>query len=602
MAGLINLPAYQAGNALNFSPISNAIDSINQNALSQQQMGLQRERLGMEKESHALEMANKRTQQGMMEARMAAGRVQGILSLPLESQPAAWAAHRKMPGFRDLPQEFDDWGYASKVLPARAQEYMDPLDRRGREAKIGMDEAHGRKFDAEALKAQREAAEGASGFGREIKPYQTTDGKIWGVQAGANGDRLMHDLSNPTSPPIHVPRGRSLPPGTATDGASGPGGMSMPGTAMNGGWSTQVQQQPGAALSPPPAPYGQPAPPQQRFPNPPGLGGRGTHANGPPAQSYPQSYPSPSYSPGGTPNALGPQGQSPGPLTPFRGVKQIGKHLVDQGSGRIVGDVEESIRSGSFATEEGKAIIANLKERDEAIQASRSKMPRLELMSRLIDSPAVYQGTGGNAVLQLKKAAQAFGIDVGDVSGAEAIRAIGNQFALQLRNPAGGEGMPGALSDSDRTFLVQSTPNLENTREGNRFIIRAMIDLERHKMRENAEAQRYLRKGRTSAGLTEHMDQWAERNSAFSKETREAITRLTGVQWGERSGPASGPTVQDKQGGRLNHPPSPPSPPSRFSSPGLANAIPTMRNEDDYNSLQSGAQYYAPDGSLRRKN
>lgn len=257
-----------------------------------------------------------------------------------------------------------------------------------------------------------------------------------------------------------------------------------------------------------------------------------------------------------------PQLQSPGvpqpqasALSPFRGVKQVGDELIDMATGRPVRQAGDALRGGSYATEEGKALIADIKARDESIQSSRSKMPRLEIMSQLIESPEIYQGTGGNAVLELKKAASALGMDVAGVSGAEAIRSIGNQFALQLRNPAGGEGMPGALSDSDRNFLVQSTPNLSNTRDGNRLLVKTMIDLERHKMRENAEAQRFLRLHKSSSGLSEHMDQWAARNPALSKETRDAISRSTGVQYGARSGPASGPTVEGKQPGRLDQAP-----------------------------------------------
>ncbi len=242
----------------------------------------------------------------------------------------------------------------------------------------------------------------------------------------------------------------------------------------------------------------------------------------------------------------------------------------------------------------------------QSIQVSRSKLPRLEIMEQLIGRPDVYQGTGGNAVLELKKAAQAFGIDVGDLSGSEAVRMISNQFALALRNPAGGEGMPGALSDRDLAFLISSTPGLTNTRQGNQLMVRIMIELEKHKMRENSEAARFLQQRKSSAGLAEHMQAWAERNPSLTKQTRDRITGLTGVQYGAQSGPATGPAAPKQFNGRLNEPGASEPPVSSgrasFASPGIGSAIPSIRGDADYQSLPSGSQYYAPDGSLRRKN
>jgi hypothetical protein len=292
-----------------------------------------------------------------------------------------------------------------------------------------------------------------------------------------------------------------------------------------------------------------------------------------------------------------PQQSGPGaPLTPFTPRKIVGDRAFNPATGRFEDNVGDALRGGAFSTEEGKIIVKDIKDRDEAIQASRGKLPRLEIMASLIDRPDVYQGTGGNAVLELKKAAQGLGFNLEGIPAAEAVRAIGNQFALQLRNPAGGEGMPGALSDSDRNFLVQSTPNLSNTRGGNQILVRTMIDLERFKMRENAEAQRYMRERKSSAGLTEHMETWAQKNTALTKQTRDLISRATGVQYGVRSGPVEGPRVTDKMGGRVGEQGG-----RSFASPGLSGNLPTVASDDDYNALPSGSEFVAPDGSRRRK-
>lgn len=387
-------------------------------------------------------------------------------------------------------------------------------------------------LEAQRMKALREASESGSGFGKEIKPYQTKDGRIWGVQASGNGGRMMHDLSNPNSQPIYIPAGRPMPPGS------------------------------------PPSMGQQPPMPQ------------GGASSGPQAMPQPQAGPSPT-----------------GPLTPFTPRKIVGKGVFNPGTGGFDEvDVSDMLRGGEFAKKEADAVVKDIKDREEATQASRSKMPRLELLATLIDNPSVYQGTGAGAVLEFKRAAQGLGFDVEGVPASEAVRMIGNQFILALRNPAGGEGMPGAMSDGDRTFLSQSSVRLENTRDGNKLAVRAMIDLERFKMKENAEAQRYIRQRNSSAGLTEHMDAWAQKNPAISKQTRDLISRATGVQYGVRSGPVEGPRVTDKMGGRVGEQGG-----RSFASPGLSRKLPTVASDDDYNALPSGSEFVAPDGSRRRK-
>lgn len=487
------------------------------------------------------------------------------------------------------------------------------------------------RVQAQAEKLRREAADGSGGYAKEIKPYQTADGKIFGVQAGARGDALIHDLSKPGSPPIVVPAPRGIPAGMVPL-AGAPG---MP----------QQDANPPPQAGPLMPPTGAPAP--TRTVHPPLIASAGPSAGMAPSQDT--GRPAISQAPGGlfddrrygetsptepdipmfsgqpmstaqtgagsppvrvpmaAPQAAAqpPAGrQMPGALTPYRGVKQVGKHMIDAGSGRIVTDVEDSIRGGKFVEEDAKAAVADIKSRNDAIESSRGKLPRLEMISELINLPEVYQGTGARHILELKKAAQALGIDVGDVSGSEAVQMISNQFALALRNPAGGEGMPGSMSDRDLSFLVSSAPGLTNTRQGNQLMARVMIDQEKYKMRANTEAARYLQGKRSTSGLPEHMTAWTERNPALSKEVRDKITALTGIQYGVQNGPAGGPSAPKQFSGRLNEPTAADQRADdrgSFASPGIGSAIPTIRGDTDYQSLPAGSQYYAPDGSLRRK-
>lgn len=60
----------------------------------------------------------------------------------------------------------------------------------------------------------------------------------------------------------------------------------------------------------------------------------------------------------------------------------------------------------------------------------------------------------------------AFGIDPNLAPTAEAIKSLTNKMALGNR-----QDMPGAMSDADRSFLVETVPQLKNTPLGNRIII-----------------------------------------------------------------------------------------------------------------------------------
>lgn len=163
------LPEYKVSNPWDTTPIYNALDQNQRlgqqqrqfdatNKLQQAQLGIQQERLGMERESHGVQMQSARTQQELQEARMAAGRVQGIMQLPAEQRAAAWAVARRQKGFSDLPAEFDNFEFAAPQILSRAQEYLSPMDK----AKMGNINAQTGLYRAQARAAgQKSELEGA---------------------------------------------------------------------------------------------------------------------------------------------------------------------------------------------------------------------------------------------------------------------------------------------------------------------------------------------------------------------------------------------------------------------------------------------------------
>jgi hypothetical protein len=184
------LPQYQVANGFDVSPISNALQSNQDNLLAQNRLGLQRRQVDLAEradtragETHGLQMAQMRRQSEQEEARMVAGRIQYIQGLPPEQRMAAWKTARQQPGFRDLPAEFDDFNYAAPQLLGKANEYLGPKEK----AQIGL-------IEAQTAKARREAVQGPETFGKAGTIVQGPDGGFYTVQFGARGERKIEPL------------------------------------------------------------------------------------------------------------------------------------------------------------------------------------------------------------------------------------------------------------------------------------------------------------------------------------------------------------------------------------------------------------------------
>lgn len=148
---------------------------------------------------------------------------------------------------------------------------------------------------------------------------------------------------------------------------------------------------------------------------------------------------------------------------------------------------------------------------------ARSNLSNLDQLQQLVSDPSVYQGFAGERVLQAKKVAKSLGIDVGELGGAEAIQSISNQLALNARNPAGGAGMPGAMSDSDRMFLKEMQPGLEKTPQGNAMILDVNRKLNQRALEVENLRQSYIKKnGRLNEGFYRDLNDWSNSNPLFN--------------------------------------------------------------------------------------
>lgn len=120
---------------------------------------------------------------------------------------------------------------------------------------------------------------------------------------------------------------------------------------------------------------------------------------------------------------------------------------------------------------------------------------------------ALLDGFNGSSLTSVgmagAKLLNSIGLEIDPNLGAkEAAVAVGNQLALKLRDPANGGGMPGAMSDSDREFLLQSIPNITQTDEGRKLGIGYQIKV----LERNKDVAQFARKWRHKYGRLDSLD------------------------------------------------------------------------------------------------
>jgi hypothetical protein len=149
------------------------------------------------------------------------------------------------------------------------------------------------------------------------------------------------------------------------------------------------------------------------------------------------------------------------PRTVYESIKELNPSLVTINNKQ---ETAESQKVGEgFGTE-----YADLQK--SAITAT-NQLSKLDRMEQLLQG--VQTGKLAPAMTQIQALGDSLGFKVDPSLGAkQALEAMSNEIALTLRNPAGGAGMPGALSDKDREFLSSMTPGLGKTNEGNALIIK----------------------------------------------------------------------------------------------------------------------------------
>lgn len=167
----------------------------------------------------------------------------------------------------------------------------------------------------------------------------------------------------------------------------------------------------------------------------------------------------------------------------------------------------------------GEAYV-DLMKGDMAASGKIAKYDRMQqLLTGINTGKLTPMGTEAAAL------AKSVGLDLDPNLGTkQAAQAISNQLALELRNPSGGAGMPGALSDKDREFLAKSVPNLDKDPDANRKLIDYNKKLAQREKDVAKLARSYRKKkGSLDEGFYDELAVFSEKNPLFVSNSSSSI-------------------------------------------------------------------------------
>lgn len=183
--------------------------------------------------------------------------------------------------------------------------------------------------------------------------------------------------------------------------------------------------------------------------------------------------------------------------------------------------VSQSDANKTYGVETAKNAVETYKGLQNAGMQAPTNIAKYRQLGSLLD------GVEGNKLsstgLEISKFANSIGIKLDPrMANKEASVALSNQMALALRNPSGGEGMPGALSNSDREFLTASTPTMSNSAQGRKQMVESYVKLEQRKADVAQKARMWQQRfGRIDAPAQDGKDfatalqDWSEANPLF---------------------------------------------------------------------------------------
>lgn len=150
--------------------------------------------------------------------------------------------------------------------------------------------------------------------------------------------------------------------------------------------------------------------------------------------------------------------------------------------------------------------------------SAQSKVNRYDRLGQLLDG--VNTGKFTSAGLEVAKAANALGFTLDqNMANKEAAQALSSEIALELRNPSGGAGMPGAMSDADRQFLANMVPGLATTPDGRKLMLETAKKLAQRDMEVARMGREYRkRRGSIDEGFYDELARYSAANPLFEQQ------------------------------------------------------------------------------------
>lgn len=190
-------------------------------------------------------------------------------------------------------------------------------------------------------------------------------------------------------------------------------------------------------------------------------------------------------------------------------------------------------QEGEEAKTVGKFFGDNYADIQKAGMSANGKIARVDRLNQLLQN--VDTGKLTPAGTEIAKYAQSVGLKIDpNVGNKEAAQALSNEMALELRNPAGGAGMPGAMSDKDREFLVSMTPGLSTTPEGRKQITETMRKLAQRDQQVATMAREYRQKnGSMDEGFYKKLQDFSNANPLFGGSVGDVRSKADAILQGK---------------------------------------------------------------------
>jgi hypothetical protein len=165
---------------------------------------------------------------------------------------------------------------------------------------------------------------------------------------------------------------------------------------------------------------------------------------------------------------------------------------------------------------------------------STQNLSKLNRMEQLLSG--IETGKLTPAMTQIQALGEALGFTVDpSLPAKQAFESLTHEIALSLRNPAGGAGMPGALSDKDLEFLNSMTPGLSKTHTGNTLILSTAKALHQRSQAVAKMAREYRKKrGHFDEGFFDELQTYSDAHPLFEGKAVPSESRTSGLSQSEQ--------------------------------------------------------------------